>query len=422
MALRKPLVLVSGVISELSPDDEIAGSPLGFTTSGNDRVLTNYRENGVTYTVRTAAFTNNTFTLTLAAFTPTLGASVQPSSTLNWDVPCTGFTVQVTNPSDFTAQYISSVASVTQTAGAVSALGLFTAGAKSATPAGGVSWTQAFTTQFSSAVIWSNSTTITGGSAGATVGFNVSSGSGETAYVGSANFNVNWNTPSNSISVANLSGNTFLQSYLSTTYTVGITGMTNAANYSHAVTATGGTISNAAGSGTFTFTSPIHKDNTATTRTVSTNTTFTRPSTVTGTSYSVNLTANSASPTAGFTYPSFWVFTDSVSNVPTRSTIVAGTGYQPSVTLLGDQVKSLAGYITNNSASPRILWFGVRSSASQPTTFQTGASPSLLSTVIPITGNTVTLQPDTPPVGYSGVGFTLYGITLQVGTTYVSIS
>lgn len=395
-------------------------NPLVFTGNGTTRVLTNYDENGTVYTVRTAAFVNNALTLTLATFTPTLGASVQPSSSLNWDVPCTGFTAQVTNPSDFTAQYISSVASVTQTAGAVSALGLFTAGAKSATPAGGVSWTQAFTTN-GSGFIRSTSANINGGSAAATVGFNVSSGSGETLYAGTAAFSVNWATPTNSISIGNLTGNTFLQTYLNIAYTVAVTGMASSANYTHAITATGGTVNNSTGSGTFTFTIPIHKDNTALIRTVYLGTTFSRPIAVTGTNYTANLQVNTPNPTASFTYPSFWLFTASETIIPARADIVSGTSYKAGVTSLGDQVKAFANYVNNASASPQIMWFGVRSSATQPTVFQTGASPQLLSNVTPITGNTVQLQPDAPPAGYSAVGFTLYGITLQPGSTYVRI-
>jgi hypothetical protein len=61
------------------------------------------------------------------------------------------------------------------------------------------------------------------------------------------------------------------------------------------------------------------------------------------------------------------------------------------------------------------------SSASQPTTFQTGASASLLSNVTPTTGSVV-LEPDTPPGGYVPITYNLYGITLGPSeSTYVSI-
>jgi len=397
-------------------------APFVFSTSGSTRTLTGYVESGITYTVRTAAFVSNSFTLTLATFTPALSSTVQPSSTANWDVACTGFSVSVTNPSDFTTQYISSVANVTQTGGTVTTLDKFTAAAKSATPAGGVNWTQAFTTN-ALGYIRSNSTTIAGGSAAATVNFNVTISGSESLYVtSSATWTITWNTPTNSVSVTNLTGNTFLQTYTSTPYTVSVTGITTAGNYSHAVTSSAGTLSSATGSGTLTFTTPVHKDNTATARTVSADTTFTRPVAVTGTSYSVTLTAASSSPTASFTYPSFWIFTASTSTVPTKATVINNSAFQSSVTALGDQVKTLTGFINNSGSVPQALWFGVRTSASQPTTFQTGASAGLLSGVTATTGNTVNLEPTTPPAGYTAVSYTLYGITLQPGSTYVSIS
>jgi hypothetical protein len=45
----------------------------------------------------------------------------------------------------------------------------------------------------------------------------------------------------------------------------------------------------------------------------------------------------------------------------------------------------------------------------------------LLSDVAVTTGNSVNLEPDSPPAGYSAVTYTLYGITLQAGSTYLSI-
>ena len=63
----------------------------------------------------------------------------------------------------------------------------------------------------------------------------------------------------------------------------------------------------------------------------------------------------------------------------------------------------------------------VRSAANQPSTFQTGASSSLLSDV-GTTNTTLDLEPDSPPAGYSAETYNLYGIVLQPGNTYVSIS
>ena len=369
---------------------------------------------------------NNMLTLELANFSPMFRVAALPSSRLDWDAPCTGFSVSVTNPTDYTSQFISSVAGISDSQ-FVSALNTFTAGARSPTPAGGVSWTQTFTVNANSFIRSPANFAPVGGGLSIGVSFNVTSDAGEALYGDNPEafpdaVVVSWSNPRNQIDVANLTGNTFLQSYASTPYTVSVTGMSSAANYSHSVTGNGGTVSNASGSGVLTFTDPIHKDNADAERTVATLTAFTRPAAVTGNSYTINRYASSSSPEASFTYPSFRLFTPGLSVVPSRSTIVTGSGFQPSVTVLGDQARTLSGYITNSSPFPQVLWFGVRSSAPQPTIFQAGASPSLLSPVTPTMGNTVDLQPDSPPAGYSAVGYTLYGITLQAGSTFVNFA
>ena len=228
-----------------------------------------------------------------------------------------------------------------------------------------------------------------------------------------------------SLSKTDKSGSTFLKTYTSTTYTTSVTGITTAANYVHSITASGGTVSSGTGSGTFTFTTPIHKDNTGTTRTVSNTTTFTRPIGVTGTSYTATSSSTTSSIAATFTYPSFWLWTTSTGTLPTRADIIddaTATGFESVVTQLADQTKTLSVQAINNTdTNPRAFWFAVKSSASQPTTFKTGASSSLLSDVSYTDGGTISLEPDSPPAGYSSVNYNLYGITLQPGTTYVQI-
>jgi hypothetical protein len=124
--------------------------------------------------------------------------------------------------------------------------------------------------------------------------------------------------------------------------------------------------------------------------------------------------------------PSFWLWTASTLVVPTRTVIVndAGSGgFENTVTQLDDQVKVLSTQaITNTDSNPRAFWFAVRASASQPTSFKTGASAGLLSDVSVVDGGTVALSPDSSPAGYSAENYRFWGITLQPGTTYVSIS
>ena len=403
-----------------------AGNNNLIWTSTNTSVvtLTGYA-NGVTYTVRSAAITANVFTLTLATFTPTLAAYANTASSLNWDQTANGFTVVVTNPADVTSQWISNVVSVTATSGNVSALSTFNAAARTATPAGGVSWNQTFTANTGNpSYIRPISTTITGGSAAANVAFNVYDGATYTAWGNGATFSVIWATPTLAASASALSGNTFLQTYTSVAYAISITGITTAANYSTTVTPTGGTISNASGSGTFTFTTAINKDNTGTTKNVVANTVFTRPSAVTGTSYSANLGSTATVPSSvSFVYPTYYVFTADSSTPPTVTTLVNGNVPASGVTANNSGGKVLSTTINNPGVDPQALWFCVRSSASQPTTFQTGASAALLSSYIVGNANTVALYPNPLPSGWTtNENYSCYAITLQPGNTYVSIA
>ena len=388
-------------------------------------------EGGTTSTIRTAEFHSDLLRLTLATFTPSFSASTTPSSSLRWDQPCTGFSVSVDNPSDVTNDFISSVYSITQTSGSVNGtLSNYTAGSFSQTPAGGVDWNQSFTVDNSNSYIRSTSTTRTGGSAGATIKFNHNDGS-ESEYTASdTNFSVSWNTASMSLSKTNVSGKTFLKTYSSTSYSTNVSGILTNSNTSHALTASGGTLSTTSGSGyvsgTFTFTSPIHKDNTGDTRTVSNICTFTRPVDVTGTSYTATHSSTTSNVSASFTYPSFWLWTTSTGNPPTLSDIIddsQSTGFKTSTNQLGSNTKDFPVQAINNTDSnPRAFWFVVRQAASQPTTFKTGASAGLLSDVSQTDGGTINLIPSSPPAGLTDEEYHLYGITLQPGTTYVEIS
>lgn len=389
---------------------------LVFSASGNVRTLTGLKENNKVLPVRSADLNGNMFNLNLASFTPTLSVIGLPSNILNWDVSSTGFTVFITNPTDFLSQYISNVNDTLVISGVFSTLNQFTAGSKSATPLGGVNWNQSFLTN-TVGVIRPISSTIAGGSSSAVISFKTNENSVESVYSTTITLAIQWNTPTISITTANLSGKTFLDTYSTTTYSIGVTGISNSSNYSNNISAIGGTVS----SGTFTFSTPVHKDNLPTERRVIMTTIFTRPSDVTGTSYSATLTATSL-VNASFTYPSFWIFTIGTPVPPTLADIISGTSFSSNVTILGNESKTLIGFINNTSGLPKGFWFVIRSSASQPTVFKSGASPSLLSDVAVTTGNTLSLQPSPIPSGYSAVGYTLYGITLQNGSTYLSIS
>jgi hypothetical protein len=405
--------------------------PLGFVVNNSisyQRDLVTFYDTGGAKTIRKSYFYNDSitgepvFAVQLATFSPGLAANVLPSSSVNWDVVCSGFQVIVTNPTDYTSEYISSVYAIAQTGGSVyTTLVNYSAGAKSATPAGGVSWYQTFSTN-GTAYIRSTSTTINGGSASGTITFNHVVGTPpESPYGTTASFSITWATPTNAVSINALYGQTFLTTYSSTTYSIGVSGITTASNYSNSVTPTGGTVNNSSGSGTFTFTTPIHKDN-AGSRSLALATTFTRPVGVTGTSYSVTLNTT-ASPTASFTYPSFYIFTVGTATVPVRADIISGSAFASAVTVLGDSQLGIATVeITNPNAYASAFWFGLRTALTQPTIFQIGPSAIQLSDVAYVNGGTVALQPDSPPAGYTAESYTLYGITLQPGKTFVRIS
>ena len=382
------------------------------------RTATNFVDSDLEeYTIREMLFTGGKLRIEVAQFSPVLSATGQIN--LRFDEKATQFSVSVDNPTDFTTRYINSVSSIAETNAYVgTTLGDYTAGSKSQTPAGGVDWTQTFTFDSASgAAVRDNSTTIFGGTSIGEITFADDQGAD---FGTTASFTTTWQTPNVSISMDNLSGNQFLESYTSTAYNVFVSGMQYPSNYTHTISATGGSLSSTNGSGTLTFTVPIHKDNNGG-RQVSVVTEFRRPPGVATTAYAVNDTAADTSLNASFTYPSLWIFTNSTGSPPTRGDIVNVDQFESAVNELSNQTKTFAATVNNPNASPQAFWFMVRSAASQPTTFQTGASSSLLSDVGVTTG-TLNLEPDSPPSGYSAEQYNLYGITLQPGNTYVSIS
>jgi len=411
------IVTVSGIAVNSTPDP----SGMQFIVSGGDnqyRINTIFIDaDGTEQTVRTASINGDgLFQLEVAQFSPSVSANGQSRY---WDQPVSQWTVSVDNPSDFTTNYVNSVKStLTSVVGSVTSdVSLYTTTGPSVTPGGGVDWSQTFTTDGDSP-IYSSTSDLSGGSASATVSFLDKDGStiSETASI-----SFSWQSASSSISFNSLSGNNFLQSYSSVGYNLTISGLSNSSNASTTITTSQGTLSNSSDDGTMTFTTAIHKDNNSG-RTITATTDFTRPSTVTGTEYTTQRVVSDSSISASFTYPSFYIFTSSTSSPPTRADIVDTDDFDSSVvTELGNQVKTLSQTINNSDSLPRCFWFAVRSSASQPTTFKTGASSSLLSDVTP-TVETLDLEPDTSPVGYNAEEYKLYGITLQPGNTYVSIS
>ena len=409
------VVTVSGLLGSSS-----SVSGIVFEKSGSNdeyRIGTIFVDpDGTEQVVRATDFNGGYLRLEVARFSPSVSAAGQSRS---WDQPVSQWTVTVDNPTDFTTNYVSGVKSpLTGITGSVTSdVTLYSTTGPSVTPGGGVDWTQTFTTDGDSP-IYSSASGLTGGSASATVSF---LDKNQATISETATISFSWSNASSSISFNSLTGNNFLQLYSSVGYNLTITGLSNSSNASTTITTSQGTLSNSSNDGTMTLTTPIHKNNNSG-RTITATTDFTRPATVTGTEYTTQRVVSDSSISASFTYPSFRIFTSSTSNPPSRADIVDTNDFDSSVvTELGNQVKTLSQTINNPESLAQCMWFAVRSSASQPTSFQTGSSSSLLSDVTP-TETTVSLEPDSPAAGYVAEGYNLYGITLQPGNTYVSIS
>ena len=412
---------ISGV-AEFASGQSLTGMEFDIGGSNNEyRINTTFVDlDGTQQVVRNASINGDGYLqLEVANFSPVVSAVGQTN--LNWDQPVTQWSVSVDNPTDFLTNYVSGVKSpLTGIAGSITSdVTLYSTSGPSATPAGGVDWNQTFNTDGDSP-IYSTTSDLTGGSASATVSFLDKNGA---TLSDTASISFSWKTASNAISFANLSGKNFLETYLSTTYNLTISNISNiAGNTSTTITSSQGSLSNSSDDGTITFTTPIHKDNTTDTRIITATTDFTRPSTVTGSSYTSQKISSDNSIAISFTYPSFYIFTSSSSNPPTRADIVSGSDFSVDVTELSHQLKTFSQYVDNNDSVPICFWFAVRSSASQPTTFKTGSNPSLLSNYSPTT-TTVDIEPDSPELGYNAEEYTLYGFTVSANVSlYIDIS
>lgn len=406
-----------GVGTGTGTDGSLEHPYLGWSTSGDAdqfRTTSSFFEDSSEYTIRSVSFVDNQLQVELANFSPIVAATGQ---SLSWDEPATQFTVSVENPDDFTDRYISSVSLIDNALGVHDSVSAYTTTGASPTPAGGVDWSQTFTVN-DSAKIYSSGSGLTGGAASARISFEEDDGA--VWNDNRPNINYNWQDANGSVNFINLSGKNFLESYTTVDYNVSITGLNNLSNATITLSPTAGTLSNTSGSGTMTFATPLHKDNNSG-RAVDLEVIFSRPEGVTGTAYTATDLDDDNVITASFTYPSFYIFTVDNTTPPTLSDIVSGNDFSSSVTELGNQSKNLSTVITNGTVDPRCFWFAIRSSVSQPTVIQTGPSEALLSDVNYTSGNTVNLEPDSAAVDYVSEEYTLYGITLQPGDTYMRI-
>jgi hypothetical protein len=384
------------------------------------RNLTSFIDNnGTNSTIRTAAIIGSNLSLTLSSFTPILVTTGQTN--LNWDVPASQFSVTVTNPSDVTNQFISNVTSLAGTAtGTINggtSMTNFSAPSASPTPAAGVAWSQTFTTTGTSSFL-SNVTTNTtnqGGSVIGTVNFGYFlNGSFAGVYGTSNTFTTTWQNASQTTSTALTPAAkiTYLNQYTAATYTLNGWKLGTPANASIDISApqNGSATQSTPVTGALTttinqtFTNAINSSNIGSTPTSLTLAiSYTRPATVSGTSYTYVGPPNivypfgSATPTATsyFNFPAFLVqIGTSLGTPPTAGQIVSGTSYITN--LVSDTGGSKYTY-SNFPITPsgtQAFWLGLYSGFGTYTVFnQANSSGGSVNGIGGVTTQTIQLGP-----------------------------
>jgi len=425
-----------------------AGSPLVFTPTNGDptvETLTKFKLNGEEEVIRSAAFSSSgKLVITLATFTPRVEAVGQTD--LDWDVAAQQFKVSADNPADYPSKWVKGIKfPLVASSGSVSLDSGDYAQSGSTLPlAATADFTNIVYNLTQNAYIrpvialsgtpGNKTGPATGGSAAATVTFETLNDDDVTAdWTTTKTWTTTWKSVSNGITLNTLRNNTFLKVYEEADYTVSATGLNDANNVSHTVTAANGDLSVTNGSGKLRFTKKINKNNKDTeTTTVSLESEFTRPVTVTGTSYKykpTKITTANVAADAQFTYPSIRLMSASDLSAPSLDAIIndgTPTGFEAGVQVLSSEVKNYPlTAITNSSSVPVKFWFGVRKSAGQPSSIRTGdannqyaVAPAGLITV------DLALGPDTDPGnGYTKEAYTFYGFNIAANaTTHVVIS
>ena len=398
---------------------ETSFSHFDWLTSGSRdqfRTTNLFVEDSSSLPIRAVRLVDDQIEVELAFFSPEFSAS---SKSLYWDQPATEFTVNVDNPDDYLERYIASTKSLTNPSATFHpTLSDYTEGAPTALPDGGVDWSQTFYTN-ENAQIFTPSRNLSGGSVSSRISFEDDDGTPWEDDLPQIKFN--WRTANMTASKSVLSGKNFLEFYTTVDYDISISNMSNPDNHTTSVIPTGGFVSNTSGDGTMTFDVGLHKDNDVD-RNLYIETIFQRPAEVAGEEYSVSKDVMFENFDPSFQYPSFYIWTESVNTSPTREDIVDEFDFDSQVVEVGHQKKNLATFIQNNSSVPRAFWFGVRKSISQPSSFKTGTSSSLLIDTVVTGPYTLDLEPDAPLEDYSAEQYKVYGITLQPGSTYVRIS
>lgn len=412
----------------------LGGSPFQWVTSGTDseyRTSETWRENEEIYVIREVRFVNGKLRVELASFSPVLNAYGQ---SLNWDEVPSQWSVYVNNPSDFVDMWIESVDNIVGNTGTFSAFSSFTPGSQSATPGGGVDWSQNFTLPNGSFIRPNTSVGTSGGSASAEVSFLVNDGSATSTHTDTASVTWTWQSIGVSTVFTSQSGKYWFQPYEEGTYRVTSSGIADTANVSHSVSINEGSLQNAIDGqlrSAYWISFPFWAN--STNKTISTSSTFTRPAGVTGTSYTT--VVNSSDSFVGYwNYPTFYKFyADPNSTIELEDIIIdqgsksSPSAQQPKALASGISVlqtnagsRNVDQIINNPDTVPQSFTYFHRASLGTATVFKTGADASLLADVAPTSTGQIDLYHDHDQTA-STETFNWYRITLQPGDTYLRI-
>ena len=350
---------------------------------------------------------------------------------LRWDQKCDQFTVTVQNPTGETNFIDEIITPLTTATNFEVDLGDYTTTGVDPAFAAGVTSEQTFSVADDDNLIVPGvdaTDGLEGGEATATVTFRLVD---DTTSTDTAVCNIEWPDAGTNLTTGNpasMTGNTFLERYQNCQLVVATQNLATPANASHTLTSSDADDEFQTGAGgalTQPFTgnatqrvvwdTPIAWD-TATIPTITCTTDYTRPAAVTGTAYTVEDQTETLTPTAAFTFPSLAQFRDSrtAGDAPTQASLVDGTGFEDTVTVLGDEANTFDQTVNNDTGGVTGFWFCVRETvANQPNRARIFIEGVGLTETDMTTVENVALRDDDNNV--TAVDYTCYGITLQNG-------
>ena len=416
------------------------GSNLVFTDAAdtNSTTLTGYRQGSTLRSVISASTSTNQFIIELGRFNP-MFSFTPATNNLRWDQPWSSTRINVDNPVGVT-RYIDRVSAISVGGNAHNTaltLADFTAGAQSATPAAEVDWNQTFT----GASIRDSGTSATGGTVSATYTLADNDGTnfGTTATQDIVWGNVAAGNPTASLVFTNYN---FYERSTQLRIAQSISGLQTASNgsitWTRGAGLTGGTLTGTNSlTSTFNISNILYKDNRNldADAIVTADANATRPATITGTQYSVDLNNGTSNrPSLGAPIMPFFRLTTTGETVTptaygtTAPAILTGdftTGNGLTVnsgitreTSIGD-----LGF-TLNVPTTTYYWFGRQGTIAPTLRVNTGLGnlePSGTTTHT-VTFSRAAMTGSNVPAGWTDVTYTFIGVSINAGQTTVIVS